>query len=102
MIWALLAAGFFLAATIGAALASLFTTIRPEWPRKRRLLTAAAGLPSITLVTGLALAIFVYVTGDVMMRSALFVVILAWAAGFALMAFVDGYLGAMMSARARR
>lgn len=102
MLWALFAAGFFLAATMGAALASLFTTIRPEWRRKRRLLTAASVLPGITLVAGLALAVFVYATGEAMMRSALFIVILAWAAGFAILGFVGGILGALTSFRARK
>jgi hypothetical protein len=101
MIWALLAAGFFVAATMGAAVASLLTTIRPEWPRKRRLLTAASVLPAITLVAGLGVAILGCSTSGPMMRGAIFLVILAWAAGFALLGFVGGFLGALTSARAR-
>jgi hypothetical protein len=102
MVWALVAAGLFLAAFMGAALASLLTTIRPEWPRRRRLLTAATVLPAITLVAGLCVALLGAVTADSSMRSAIFLIVLIWSAAFAGLGFAGGLIGAMMSFSARR
>lgn len=102
MLWAFLAAGLLLAATMGAGLAALFTTLKPHWSRRRRMLAAAAVLPAITLVLALGVAIFGFATGDPSMRDIIFAAILAWGAGFAALAFVGGYLGALTSFKARK
>lgn len=102
MIWALIAAGFFLAATMGAALASLFTTMKPEWSRKRRLFTAASVLPAITLAAGLGFALLSFLAADASIRGPVFIVISAWTAGFALLGLAGGFLGALTSFKARR
>jgi hypothetical protein len=102
MIWIYATAGLLIAATMGAALAALLTSLRPGWSLARRRLVAASVLPAIVLVIALAVAMFGYSTSDPMMRSAIFTVILAWGAGFALLAFIGGYLGSLSSVRARR
>ena len=102
MIWVYLAAGLLIAATMGAALAALLTSIRPSWSLMKRRLVAASVLPAITMIIALIVGFYGYSTSDKMMRSAIFIVILAWGAGFAMVAFVGGFLGSLSSIRARR
>lgn len=42
--------GFALAVLMGAGLRALFTTLKPDWPMRKRVLMAAMVLPAITLV----------------------------------------------------
>ena len=55
--------GFSLAVLMGAGLASLFATVKPDWSDKRRRLTAAAILPTITALATL-LGILLISTGE--------------------------------------
>ena len=102
MLWAYIAAGFLLAATMGAALASILATIRPEWQLRRRRLVASAVLPAITLGLSLLVALAFFITTDPSMRDLVVIAVLEWGAAFALLALVGAAFGSLLSRRGRQ
>jgi hypothetical protein len=105
MNWTLLLIGFGLAVLMGAGLASLLTTIRPQWPHSRRLIAAALTLPAITAVATL-LGLLVIAMADHGQTDSVEDLALAAVAaiggGLTLLALVGGTVGALVSGRGRR
>ena len=105
MNWTLLLIGFALAVLMGAGLAALLTTIRPQWSDTRRRLTAASILPGITAIATLLGTVFIAITEHSESQSMEDLAIAAVATiggGFTLLALVGGVIGAMLSGRRRR
>ena len=105
MDWSIPLIGFSLAVLTGAALASLLVQLKPDWSSRRRLLTAAALLPAITVVATL-LGIAFVVTADhgqgENMQDLAVAAIAAIGAAFTLLAFGGGALGAALAQRRRQ
>lgn len=96
--------GFSLAVLMGAGLASLFATVKPEWSDRRRRLTAASVLPAITAVATLLGIILVSATDHGQAESMEDLAIAAVATiggGFVVIGLVGGFLGATLSGRRR-
>jgi MFS family permease len=104
MNWTLVLIGFALSVFMGSALLSLLITIRPEWSRRRRRLTAASILPAITLVATLLGILFV-ATADhgqsQRMEDLAIAAIGTIGGGFTLLAWIGGLVGATLTARRR-
>ena len=105
MNWTLLLIGFALSVLMGAGLAALLVTVKPDWSARRRRLTAAATLPAITAVATL-LGLLLIATGEHgqserMERLAL-IVLATIGGGFTLLALIGGLIGAFLSGRGRR
>jgi len=97
--------GFAMAVLMGAGLASLLTTLRPQWSDRRRRLIAASILPAITAVATLLGLLFIATANHGQSER---VEQLALAAlgtiggGFTLLALVGGLIGAFVSGRRHR
>ena len=105
MNWTLLLIGFALAVLMGAGLASLLTTIRPQWSDLRRRLVAASILPAITAIATLLGILFISTAEHGESQSMEDLAIAAVATiggGFTLLALVGGVIGAMLSGRRHR
>ena len=104
MNWTLVLIGFALSVFMGSALLSLHITIRPEWSRRRRRLTAASILPAITAVATLLGILFV-ATADhgqsQRMEDLAIAAIGTIGGGFTLLAWIGGLVGATLTARRR-
>ena len=100
MNWTLILVGFALAVLMGAALASLLVTIRPQWTPRRRRLMAALALPLITVLATVAGMLFIrnsrHGAGDTMEDLAIRAV-LTLGGGFVLLAFLGGLVGATLA-----
>src|ERR1043165_4652041 len=104
MNWSFWLIGFALSVFMGSALVSLLVTIRPEWSARRRRLTAASVLPAITLVATLLIILYVAIANhdprgemeDLAIRALIVI-----GAGFALLAWVGGLVGATLTGRRR-
>ena len=96
--------GFSLAVLMGAGVASLLATIKPDWSLRRRQLTAAAVLPAITAAMTL-LGIVVISTADhgasESMEDLAIAALATVGAGSALVALVGGLVGATIAGRRR-
>jgi hypothetical protein len=105
MNWTFLLIGFALAVFMGAALASLFATVRPQWSARRRRLTAASLLPMISAVATLLGILFV-ATADhgqgERMEDLAIAALATIGGGFTLLAFAGSLVGATVAGRRRR
>ncbi|SRR5690349_3558453 len=104
MNWTFVLIGFALSVFMGSALVSLLVTIRPEWSRRRRRLTAASILPAITAVATLLGILFVATAnhGESKQMEDLAIAALATiGGGFTLLAWIGGLVGATLTARRR-
>ena len=102
MNWTLVLVGFSLAVLMGAALVSLFVTIRPEWSARRRRVTAASILPAITLLATLLGVLFIATArhGESERMEDLAIAALAtFGGGFTLLALIGGLIGATLASR---
>ncbi|MGH7125765.1 MAG: hypothetical protein ACREFI_15425 [Stellaceae bacterium] len=100
----LLLIGFSLAVLMGAGLAALLATVKPEWSVRRRQLTAASALPVITAVATLLgiLSIWNFERGRSESVEGLAIAAVATiGAEFIAIALVGGLLGAILSGRRR-
>jgi L-lactate permease len=98
----LLLIGFSLAVLMGAGLASLLRTVKPDWSIRRRQLTAASVLPAITAAATLLGIVFIATTdhGESERMEDLAIAAVATIGGtFVVIALVGGLLGAMLSGR---
>ena len=98
----LLLIGFSLAVLMGAGLASLLRTVKPDWSIRRRQLTAASILPMITLVATLLGIILIAATdhGEAESMEGLAIAAVATiGGGFVVIALIGGLLGATLSGR---
>jgi L-lactate permease len=105
MTWTLVLLGFGLTVLMGAGLASLLTTMRPEWSARRRLLTAASVLPGITAVATLVGLLFIATAehGESERVEDLAMAAMATiGGGFTILALVGGLIGALLAGRRRR
>ena len=105
MTWTLVLLGFGLTVLMGAGLASLLTTIRPEWSTRRRLLIAASALPGITAVATLVGLLFIATAehGESERMEDLAMAAMATiGGGFTILALVGGLIGALLAGRRRR
>jgi hypothetical protein len=104
MNWTFVLIGFALSVFMGSALLSLLITIRPEWSRRRRRLTAASILPAITAIATL-LGILFIATADhgqsERMEDLAIAAIGTIGGGFTLLAWIGGLVGATLTARRR-
>ena len=102
MNWTFVLIGFALAVFMGSALVSLLATIRSQWSKRRRRLTAAVILPVITLIaTGLGV-LFVATAdhGESEQMEDLAIAALATiGGGFAVLAWIGGLIGATLTSR---
>lgn len=104
MTWTLVLLGFGLTVLMGAGLASLLTTVRPEWSVRRRLLTASAVLPAITAVATLLGVLFIATSEPGQsenMEDLAIAAVSTIGGGFTLLAFVGGLIGAGLAGRRR-
>ncbi|HEY6661463.1 MAG TPA: hypothetical protein VIZ66_00930 [Sphingomicrobium sp.] len=104
MNWTLVLIGFALSVLMGAGLASLLATLKPDWSVRRRGLTAASVLPAITLVATLFGLLFIKtgVHGQSEHMENLAIAALATlGGGFVLLAFFGGMVGALLAGRRR-
>ena len=102
MNWTIVLIGFALAVFMGSALVSLLVTIRPEWSARRRRLIAASVLPAITAVMTLLGILFIAIArrGESAQMADLAIAALGTiGGGFTLLAWIDGLLGATLTAR---
>jgi len=105
MNWTFILIGFALAVLMGAGVASLLTTIRPQWSDMRRRLTAASILPGITAIATILGILFIATAEHGESQSMEDLAIAAVATiggGFTLLALVGGVIGAMLSGRRHR
>ena len=105
MTWTLVLLGFGLTVLMGAGLASLLTTIRPEWSTRRRLLIAASALPGITAGATLVGLLFIATAehGESERMEDLAMAAMATiGGGFTILALVGGLIGALLAGRRRR
>jgi hypothetical protein len=105
MNWTLVLIGFSLAVLMGAGLASLLATLRPEWSVRRRALTAASVLPAITAVATLLGLLFVAAAArgqDARMAELAIAAVLMGGGGFTLLALLGGLVGAGVAGRGRK
>lgn len=96
--------GFALAVFMGAAVAALLASLRPAWPRRKRILIAALALPLVTIVAtafGMAFLHFQSPDADESMRSLAVAAVGTIGSLFAIIAFGGGLLGAVLSQRRR-
>ncbi len=96
--------GFSLAVLMGAGLASLFRTVKPEWSARRIQFIAASILPAITLVMTLFGMLFIWATdhGEGERMADLAVAgLMTIGGGFVVIALLGGLLGATLSGRRR-
>ena len=104
MNWTLILLGFAMAVLMGAGLASLLTTIRPQWSERRRRLTAASVLPAVTAIATV-LGILFIATADhgasETMEDLAITAVATLGGGFVLLALVGGLVGAMLAGRRR-
>ena len=101
----LLLIGFSLAVLMGAGLASLFRTVKPEWSIRRRQLTAASVLPAITAAATLLGILFIRTADHGQSESMEDLAVAAVAtigATLVLIALAGGLLGAALSGRRHR
>lgn len=105
MNWFFLLIGFALAVFMGAALASLLRTMRPQWNARRRQMTAASVLPAISAVTTL-LGIWFISTAEhgqgERMEDLAVTALATIGGGFTLLALVGGMVGVSLAQRRRR
>ena len=96
--------GFALAVFMGAALASLLYTIRPEWSARRKRLSAASFLPAVTVAATL-IGILIISAADhgqgENMEDLAVAAVLTIGGGFTLLAWIGGLLGATLTTRRR-
>jgi len=105
MTWTLVLLGFGLAVLMGAGMASLFRTVRPEWSARRKQLTAASILPGITAVATLLGILFIATAehGESERMEDLAMAAMATiGGGFTLLALVGGLIGAVLAGLRRR
>ncbi len=105
MTWTLVLLGFALAVLMGAGLASLFATVRPDWAARRRLLTAALVLPAVTAVATLLGILFIATAEHGQSKNMEDLAIAAVATiggGFTAMGLIGGLIGAGLAGRRRR
>lgn len=96
--------GFLLAAVMGAGIAALLASLRPDWPQSRRLGIAAAFLPLVTVIATAAMMLVIRSArpasgGD--MHDLALRAVAAYGAMFTALALVGGLAGALL-ARSRR
>jgi hypothetical protein len=104
MDWTFLLIGFALAVFMASALVSLLATIRPEWTRRRRRLTAASLLPGVTMVATLLGMLFVVTSPHGADRHTEGLALKGLAmigGGFTLIAWIGGLVGATLASRRR-
>jgi predicted permease len=104
MTWTLVLLGFGLTVLMGAGLASLLATLRPEWSARRRLLTASSVLPAITAFATLLGILFVATAEhgeSEQMEDLAIAAIVTIGGGFTLLALFGGLIGAVLAARRR-
>jgi len=102
MNWTFVLIGFALAVFMGSALVSLLATIRPQWSKRRRRLTAALALPLITLIaTGIGALIIANADhgGSERMEDLAIAALATIGGGFALLAWIGGLIGATLTSR---
>ena len=105
MNWTVLLLGFVLAVAVGAVLVALLATLKPAWPKRRRILIAATFLPGVTLVATFALMILIWsakpaVGGD--MHDLALRAVAAYGAIFTATALAGGVAGVMLARMRRR
>jgi len=104
MNWTIVGIGFALAVLMGAGLASLLVTVRPQWSVRRRVLSAASVLPAITAVATLLGILFIS-TGEhgqgKRMEDLAIAALATIGGGFTLMALVGGFIGAAVAGKGR-
>ena len=104
MNWTLILICFALSVLMGAGLTALLATLKPEWSNRRRGLTAAAVLPSITAVAT-ALGLLLIATGEhgqsKQMEDLAIAALATLGGGFVLLAFFGGMVGALLAGRRR-
>jgi MFS family permease len=104
MNWTFVLIGFALSVFMGSALLSLLITIRPRWSARRRRLIAASILPAITAVAT-ALGILFVATADhgesEHMEDLAIAALFTIGAGFTLVAWIGGLVGATLTGRRR-
>ena len=104
MNWTFLLIGFALAVFMGAALASLLASLKPQWSVWRRRLTAASILPAITIVATLLGLWFISTAehgqGETMEDLAI-AALATIGGGFAALAWIGGLVGATVAGRRR-
>ena len=104
MNWTIILIGFSLAVLMGAGLASLLVQLKPDWSARRRGLTSASVLPVITLVATLLGLLWIWSLDDPGggdMRDLAAAAVATVGLGFALIGFIGGLLGALLSQRRR-
>jgi hypothetical protein len=104
MNWTFVLIGFALSVFMGSALLSLLITIRPEWSRRRRRLTAASILPAITAIATLLGMLFVATAEhgqSERMEDLAIAAIGTIGGGFTLLAWIGGLVGATLTALRR-
>jgi hypothetical protein len=105
MNWTFILIGFALAVFMGAALASLLATLRPQWTAWRRQVLAASALPAITIVATL-LGILLISTAEhgqgQTMEDLALAALATIGGGFTLLALFGGLVGATLARRRRR
>jgi flagellar motor component MotA len=105
MNWTLVLLGFGLAVLMGAGLASLLSTLRPEWSARRRLLTASSVLPAITAVATLLGVLFILTAEHGQSEGTEDLAIAALTTiggGFTMLALFGGLIGAALAGRRRK
>jgi hypothetical protein len=105
MNWTLVLIGLALAVFMGSALVSLLATIRPEWSARRRRLTAASVLPTITLVATVLVILFVAVSDHGLndqMEDLAVASLMTIGGGSTLLAWIGGLVGATLTGRRHR
>jgi len=102
MNWSFVLIGFALAVFMGSALVSLLATIRPQWSRRKRRLTAALALPLVTLIATAIGALIIAMADhgeSEQMEDLAIAAVGTIGGGFALLAWIGGLLGATLSSR---
>jgi len=96
---------FALAVLMGASFAALLALMRPAWSKQRRMVTAAAALPMITIVATLLGVLFIATQGggaDEGMRDLAVAAVGILGGFFAFIAFGGGLVGAALAQHRRR
>lgn len=102
MNWTLVMIGFALSVLMGAGLAALLATVRPQWSARARRYVAALVLPIITIVATLLGLLFI-VAGNHdstdQMKDLAISALIAIGGGFTLLSFAGGLIGATLAGR---
>ena len=105
MNWSFVGIAFAMAVLMGAGLASLLVTIRPQWSARMRQLIAASALPAITAIATGAGILFISTAehgqGETIEDLAI-AALATFGGGFVLLALLGGLVGASLAGRRRR